>query len=100
MIRRILSPTSRKKLDWVTAICTFIGTGFPLSPSTIVNKSWPPSNKGKGREFKTAKLIYIKAAKINIPVPPCSDSWAPISTIFTGPLNCWAVEEKFVINPL
>ena len=40
------------------------------------------------REFKTAKFIEIKAANNKIPVPPCSDNWAPISTIFTGPLNC------------
>ena len=62
--------------------------------------SWPPSNSGKGNELSTAKFIDIKAANNNIPFPPCCDSWAPISTILTGPLNCWAVEEKFVINPL
>ena len=62
--------------------------------------SCPPSSSGRGNELSTAKLIEISAANNNIPVPPCWDSWAPISTIFTGPLNCWAVEEKFVINPL
>ncbi len=76
------------------------GTGFPLKPSIKVKTSWPPSKRGKGKELSTAKLIEIKAANNNIPVPPCSESWAPISTIFTGPLNCCAVEEKFVINPL
>ena len=97
IIRRTLSPTKRKKLDWVTAICTLTGTGFPLNPSIKVKTSCPPSSSGKGNELRTAKLIEIKAANNNIPVPPCSESWAPISTIFTGPLNCCAVEEKFVI---
>ena len=55
------------------------GTGFPLNPSIKVKKSCPPSNSGKGNELRTAKLIDIKSANNNIPVPPCSESWAPIS---------------------
>ena len=98
IISRTLSPTKRK-LDWVTTICTLTGTGLPLNPSIIVKTSCPPSNNGKGNELSTAKLIEIKAANNSMPVPPCWDNWAPISTIFTGPLN-WAVEEKFVIKPL
>ena len=94
-----LSPTKRKKLDWVTTICILTGTGFPLKPSIKVKISCPPSNNGKGKELRTAKFIEISAANNNIPVPPCCDNWAPISTIFTGPLNCWAVVEKFVIKP-
>ena len=66
----------------------------------IVKTNWPPSRSGKGNEFNTAKFMEINAANKNIPVPPCSDNWAPISTIFTGPLSCWAVDEKFVISPL
>ena len=81
------------------AIWILAGTGLPLNPSIRVKTSWPPSRRGNGREFKTAKFIDIKAANNKIPVPPCSDNWAPISTIFTGPLNCWAVDEKFVTNP-
>ena len=100
IISSTLSPTNRKKLDWVTTICTLTGTGFPLNPSIKVKTSCPPSSRGKGKEFKTAKFIEIRAANNNIPVPPCCDNWAPISTILTGPLNCWAVEGKFVINPL
>ena len=56
---RTLSPTKRKKLDWVTTICTLTGTGFPLNPSIKVNTSCPPSNRGKGNELSTAKLIEI-----------------------------------------
>ena len=81
-------------------MCLLTGTGLPLNPSIRVKTSWPPSRSGNGREFKTARFIEIKAANNKIPVPPYSDSWAPISTIFTGPLNCWAVDEKFVIKPL
>ena len=99
-MRSTLNPTNRKKLDWVTAIWTLTGTGLPLNPSINVKTSCPPSNKGKGKELRTARLIEIKAANNNIPVPPCYESWAPISTILTGPLNCCAVEEKFVISPL
>ena len=100
IINKTLSPTKRKKLDWVTAIWILTGTGFPLNPSIRVKTSWPPSRSGRGREFRTAKFIDINAANNSIPVPPCSDNWAPISTIFTGPLNCCAVDEKFVTNPL
>ena len=39
------------------------GTGFPLNPSIKVKTSCPPSNKGKGNELSTAKLIEINAAK-------------------------------------
>ena len=74
--------------------------GLPLIPSINVKTNCPPSKRGNGNEFKTAKLIEISAANSKIPVPPCSDNWAPISTIFTGPLSCWAVEEKLVIKPL
>ena len=97
---KTLNPTKRKKLDWVTAIWTFTGTGSPLNPSIKVNTSWPPSNSGNGNELRTAKFIEIRAANNRIPVPPCSESWAPLSTIFTGPLYCCAVDEKLVINPL
>ena len=69
-----LSPTKRKKLDWVTTICTLTGTGFPLKPSIKVKTSWPPSKRGKGNELRTAQLIDIKAANNNIPVPPCCDN--------------------------
>ena len=100
MIRTTLNPTNKRKLDWVTAIWIFSGIGFPLIPSIRVKTNCPPSSKGNGSEFRTAKFIEINAANRRIPVPPCSDSWAPISTIFTGPLSCWAVLEKFVINPL
>ena len=48
--------------------------GLPLIPSINVKTNCPPSNKGNGKEFKTAKLIEINAAKSNIPVPPCSDN--------------------------
>ena len=100
IIKTKLNPTNRRKLDWVTAIWIFSGIGLPLKPSIIVNTNCPPSKSGKGSEFSTAKFIEIKAANKRIPVPPCSDNWAPISTIFTGPLNYWAVDEKFVISPL
>ena len=73
-MRSTLRPTNRKKLDWVTAICTLTGTGLPLKPSIKVKTSCPPSNNGRGKEFRTAKLIDIKAANNNIPVPPCSES--------------------------
>ena len=59
---------------------------FPLKPSIKVKTSCPPSKSGRGK-VKTAKLIDIKAANNKIPVPPCCESWAPISTIFTGPLT-------------
>ena len=71
---RTLSPTRRKKLDCVTTICTLTGIGFPLSPSIRVKTSCPPSRRGKGNEFRTAKLIEIKAANNKIPAPPCCDN--------------------------
>ena len=71
---KTLNPTSRKKLDCVTAICTLTGTGFPLNPSIRVKTSCPPSKRGNGSEFKTAKFIEIKEANNKIPVPPCSDN--------------------------
>ena len=58
-MRRILKPTKRKKLDCVTTICNFNGTGFPLNPSIKVNTSCPPSNSGRGNELRTAKFIEI-----------------------------------------
>ena len=69
-----LSPTKRKKLDWVTTICSLTGTGFPLNPSIKVKISCPPSNSGRGNELRTAKFIEIKAANKSIPVPPCWDN--------------------------
>ena len=63
-MRRTLSPTRRKKLDWVTTICTLTGTGLPLNPSIKVKTSCPPSNNGKGNELRTAKLIEIKAHNV------------------------------------
>ena len=94
---RILNPTNRKKLDWVTAIWTLTGTGFPLNPSIKVKTSCPPSNRGRGKG-RTAKLMDIKAANNNIPVPPCSEIEHQFQQFWLG-LNCCAVE-KFVISPL
>ena len=42
-----------------------------------------------GGEFNDEiSILDIKSSNNNLPVPPCSESCAPISTIFTGPLSC------------
>ena len=48
--------------------------GLPLIPSINVKTNCPPSKRGKGKEFKTAKFIEINAANSKIPVPPCLDN--------------------------
>jgi len=63
-----------------------------------VKTSCPPSNSGSGKELSTAKFIEISAANNNIPVPPCCDSWAPISTILTGPLIVELLKRNLLLN--
>ena len=63
-----LSPTKRKKLVSHNHLY-FNWDRFTSKPSIKVKTSCPPSNKGNGNELRTAKLIEIKAANNNIPVP-------------------------------
>ena len=64
------------QLKGKTRLCATICTLLVLVSSKAFNlkTSCPPSKRGKGNEFKTARLIEIKAANNNIPVPPCCDS--------------------------
>ena len=100
IIKTTLSPTSKTKPDCIKANWIFSGTGLPRILSKISRTSCPPSRRGNGNELRTARFIETNAEKRTRPEPPCSESWAPISTILTGPLNCWAVEEKLVIKLL